>query len=223
VVLEMDTNLPISKLRVNWYKMNQGFAQPIAPMANDPRRLGLPAVGPNDAAFYFVDISLKDNPTDSVRVGPVYVTVTETPSPPTPEPNPPTTGRCGSAHGQMLATMPTGELCSSGVPSLVAANAYQYFWTCRGLHGGADASCVASIGWPSTPPTGSCGFFVCSGGGGAAYLAGQRCSQIGIQEQGWEHVDGINYWWTCSCEPCTSPTPGTRGGGSGGGWQTYQN
>lgn len=54
-------------------------------------------------------------------------------------------GKCGSAGGAFFASAPTENLCTSGEKTAITANATGgWSWSCKGLNGGTDASCLAN-------------------------------------------------------------------------------
>jgi len=59
-------------------------------------------------------------------------------------PNPSVSGVCGSANGSSLSSVPTVNLCSSGVPTAVSGSG-PWSWSCNGTNGGGNASCLASL------------------------------------------------------------------------------
>ena len=52
-------------------------------------------------------------------------------------------GRCGTAAGVASAIVPNAGLCATGTPSLVAASAGGYSWSCAGTDSGSTAQCTA--------------------------------------------------------------------------------
>ena len=52
-------------------------------------------------------------------------------------------GSCGSASGVASAIVPNANLCATGTPSLVAASAGGYSWSCAGTNSGSTAQCTA--------------------------------------------------------------------------------
>jgi hypothetical protein len=62
--------------------------------------------------------------------------------------NVPVNGICGTTNGKVLEKSPTGELCSTGNPSIVILENKEvgtfYVWQCIGINGGITASCSAT-------------------------------------------------------------------------------
>ena len=54
-------------------------------------------------------------------------------------------GVCGSSNGGSYIYAPTSGLCSSGAASSVTTATGAWSWTCTGLNGGTNASCLANI------------------------------------------------------------------------------
>lgn len=65
-----------------------------------------------------------------------------------------TNGQCGSANGASLTSVPTANLCASGIASAVSGGG-PWNWTCAGSNGGSTALCSASVA--ATPVDGQCG------------------------------------------------------------------
>jgi len=56
-----------------------------------------------------------------------------------------TNGLCGTSNGGVFASAPTTNLCNAGsATSVTTAAGQHYSWSCNGLGGGTNASCVAS-------------------------------------------------------------------------------
>ncbi len=62
----------------------------------------------------------------------------------------PASGVCGSANGALYSSAPTTNLCSVGAASSVSGTG-PWTWSCAGLAGGSDASCLA--GYTAAGPT----------------------------------------------------------------------
>ena len=78
--------------------------------------------------------------TTTLTVGGVSGTFTST----TASSGTPVNGQCGTANGQIASTLPTSNLCSVGVSSLVQGTG-PWTWTCIGANGGSTATCAAPI------------------------------------------------------------------------------
>ncbi|OQB07025.1 MAG: Formylglycine-generating sulfatase enzyme [Parcubacteria group bacterium ADurb.Bin216] len=69
----------------------------------------------------------------------------------------PIDGVCGISAGVEHSIIPTENLCSAGIASIVSGDGVPYNWICSGIDGGDDASCSATkIGWIDT----GLGFYV---------------------------------------------------------------
>jgi hypothetical protein len=66
---------------------------------------------------------------------------------------PPTDGVCGSAHGSTVSSKPTlsTALCAKGTSTTVSGTG-PWYWYCKGINGGKNASCKANK-WQETLPT----------------------------------------------------------------------
>lgn len=54
-------------------------------------------------------------------------------------------GTCGSANYTTVSSEPTTNLCSAGTISSVTTSSTTYTWTCSGIDGGSNESCVANM------------------------------------------------------------------------------
>ncbi|WP_412732660.1 glycine-rich domain-containing protein [Minisyncoccus archaeiphilus] len=60
-------------------------------------------------------------------------------------------GSCGSSSNIEHISIPSVNLCSSGIPSTVTGDGVPYLWTCNGINGGNSVSCEATkTGWINT-------------------------------------------------------------------------
>jgi hypothetical protein len=77
--------------------------------------------------------------------------------------NVPVNGICGAANSKVFEKSPTGELCSTGNPSVIILENKEvgtfYNWQCIGINGGITASCsaTANINSSSKKIDASCG------------------------------------------------------------------
>ncbi|MEI6209639.1 MAG: hypothetical protein WCP20_22885 [Desulfuromonadales bacterium] len=62
---------------------------------------------------------------------------------------------CGTSNGKSFPIAPTTGLCNSGTPDQVPAGSGPWSWVCKGLNGGHNVSCSASLQVTAPVQTGS--------------------------------------------------------------------
>jgi hypothetical protein len=65
-----------------------------------------------------------------------------------------TSGKCGTASGQLYTSAPSTGLCAAGTPSTISNFNNTWTWSCTHLNSGTDASCQAAVAVAS----GECGW-----------------------------------------------------------------
>jgi outer membrane protein OmpA-like peptidoglycan-associated protein len=135
-------------------------------------------------------------------------------------------GNCGVSSNTTMSTIPSVNLCDSGVASAVYGEG-PWTWTCSGLNGGLAASCSAQKNTPpAPPPPGPPVNGLCGSSNGVAFSmrpTGDLC-ETGIATS----ISGDGPWnWSCigqnsgmtvSCTaPLQPPAPisGVCGGANG--------
>jgi hypothetical protein len=105
----------------------------------------------------------------------------------------PVNAACGSSNGGSFTSVPTANLCMSGVASLVSGSG-PWTWTCSGEYGGTTASCSASL--TAQPVNAACGS---SNGGSFTSVPTANLCSAGTPSSVSEPVPGSSPWtWTCS-------------------------
>ncbi|MBI4155925.1 MAG: DUF5011 domain-containing protein [Candidatus Zambryskibacteria bacterium] len=96
----------------------------------------------NTAGTYFIKYNVTNSKGVSALEARRTVNVVEPAEPSQSAGTPPTSGVCGTATSTPVSSVPTTNLCSYGIASVVTGSG-PWNWTCNGINNGTDASCSA--------------------------------------------------------------------------------